>query len=38
VRLTGLTDELRFVMSATGFLELFDVAPEAAHELHRGAA
>ena len=38
VRLTGLSEELKFVMAATGFLDLFDVAPEAARELHRGAA
>lgn len=38
VTLTGLSEELRFVMSATGFLDLFDVAPEPARELHQGAA
>jgi anti-sigma B factor antagonist len=42
VELTGLTEELRFVMSATGFLDLFDVAPGAAEapaaKLHREAA
>lgn len=38
VELTGLSEELRFVMAATGFLDLFDDASRPERELHRGAA
>jgi anti-sigma B factor antagonist len=38
VELTGLSEELRFVMSATGFLDLFADAPRPAREQHREAA
>ncbi|MGW0807715.1 STAS domain-containing protein [Nonomuraea sp. NPDC002799] len=35
IRLFGLSDEVRFVMSATGFLAFFDIGEDLATELER---
>jgi anti-sigma B factor antagonist len=37
VELTGLSEELRFIMAATGFLDLFADAPEPVPEPNREA-